>query len=279
MAEGNQEAPRALISFINQQVEKGDEISAEIALLAESFALQFRGTEIERDLIAAHMIALAKSRQFDAAFTLLYSQTEESRALMRRSSDTLFETLTDTSDDVTFLKYAALLLDDPHVSVSERVRMCMGERSLDIGFVDMADRLLLSVSKAVETSQFVQLKARLLLMQGRAFEALDLLARLDLPTQTPAMAEAYFAAGAFDAAAGVFRELGEDRQHFEAAYRSASSPVEGLQNAGVVESLRRVRQTIPEIDTDSLQGIAQLIEASEAARADIDQLLGGLATP
>ncbi len=279
LAEGNQEAPRALISFINQQVEKGDEISAEIALLAESFALQFRGTEIERDLIAAQMIALAKSTQFDAAFALLYSQTDDSRSLMRRSVDTLFDTLAETSDDVTFLKYAVLPLEDRYVSTSERVRMRMAERGLDIGFVDLAERLLLSVVEAAETSQFVQLKSRLLLEQGRAFEALDLLAKLDLPDETAAVGEAYFAAGAFDAAAEVFAQVGADRQQFEAAYRSGSASVEGIENADVVQTLRRVRQDLPEIDTESLEGIAQLIEASEAARSDIGMLLGALPSP
>jgi hypothetical protein len=152
----------------------------------------------------------------------------------------------------------------------------MAERALEIGFVDLADRLLRSIEDGTETSRFIQLKSHLLLRQGRAFEALDLLAKLNLPEDTEAMAKAYFEAGAYDAAAGVFSELGAERQQFEAAYRSASASVEGLESADLVQALRRVREPPPEIDTDTLQGVSQLIEASEAARLDIDRFLDGL---
>lgn len=270
---GAVEAPLALISFINRQVAEGEEISPEIALLAESFALQFRGTEIETDLVAGHMLALAKSGQFDAAFSL-FMETEFDQDSYQDAIASLFQTLTDDADDVTFLKYASLQAYDRHQRLDEDVLLEMADRSLRAGFPRIARKLLGSVVQRASTDGYLRLEADLLLAEGDSERALGLLARLPDQNETRTAAAAHFTAQNYAAAAEIYGALGDDAQQFEAAFRSQDVALDSLERAEPVESLRRLQaeETVQDIPTDILE-INALLGVSKRVRQDTDTIL------
>lgn len=270
---GAVEAPLALISFINRQVAEGEDISPEIALLAESFAMQFRGTEIETDLVAAHMLALAKSGQFDPAFAL-FMETEFDQDTYKDSIARLFQTLTGAADDVTFLKYASLLAYDRSLKLDEPVLLEMADRSLRAGFPRIARKLLGSVVQLVTSEAYIRLKADLLIAEGDSEGALGVLSVLNEGPETRTAAAAHFEARNYAAAAEIYGALGESDKQFEAAFRSQDVALETLERADAVDSLRRLQADEGEqaIPSDIAQ-INALLGASARVREDTDTIL------
>jgi tetratricopeptide (TPR) repeat protein len=277
LADGAVEAPVALISFIKKQVRNGKDISPETALLAESYALQFRGTEIEKDLIAAHMIALAQSGQFREAIELL-RETPLPNEDYNESIADLFSTLTKSADDVTFLKYALLPLEEKQMSVEEDIRLMIAERALDLGFDKVAERLLGTIAKRKTSRSFERLMGELMLRKGLHDLALAFLERSETSDVSAARAEALFESGQYEQAAQAFESLGDAGQSYEAAFRSANVQTPDADVAGSIDALRRLQAARPELTDeagapDSL-GMAQaLIGVSEALISDTRLLL------
>lgn len=270
---GTVEAPLALIAFINRLVREGEEISPEIALLAESFVVQFRGTEVEADLITAQMLALAKSGQFDKAFSLVshfeFTNDNEVGDISR-----LFDILTLNAEDVIFLKYASLLASDNTMRLDEGVLLDMADRSLKAGFPRIARKLLASVVQLVGSENFVRMMADLLFVEGDSAGALDLLASLPNKADSHTAAMANFEAQNYVAAAEMFRVLGDEDLQLEAAFRSRGVALDSLDLPEPVVSLRRL-QTDTAIDSEAsdIAQINELLGIGLRVREDTDALL------
>lgn len=273
MAESSQEAPRALISYINRRTGTGEEISSEMALLAESFALQYRGTDIELELVAAQMISLAKSGQFEGAFDLLLKAHGEGRDLGKSVSD-LFFVLSDVANDVTFLKYAPIPVSTLDLEVSEAARIRIVERALSLGFNEVADDVLNSLVQEAGSRNYNRLRAAVLVGEGKYDLALALLSADGTPEDNNAIADANFRSGNFEAAARGFRETGLSEQEFEAAFRSTEVPLGDWEGEEMVSTLRRL-QLNEELDESvgELAVVKNLLIRNEQIRADTSVLL------
>ncbi len=95
--------PAALIKYVDQHLDAGEQIPADIALMVEAFASELRNDPLGPAMKRAYVLAAAKSNQFEKAFVGLESLEQRATAefsvgvrslvvseLVSSSSDTVF---------------------------------------------------------------------------------------------------------------------------------------------------------------------------------------------
>lgn len=273
IADNSYEAPRALIRFIDLQVANGKEISKDTAMLAEAYAAEYRNSELAPEITRAHMMALAKSGQFDAAFAVL----ETARSLGMGTDQLvsgLYQTLQAEADDVTFLKRTMALTEAEREQVSPRVRLDLGARLLELGFSDQAEATIAQVESSVMPREQQLLRGRIHLAMGHHRQAMAAAGTFTGDEFEALRADTLFATGQYEEAAAIYEKLGKPERAAAAAWKApAGSIPEMPEGSSLTRAADIAERTVPEAAGGLLARADALLSDATSLTADIEELL------
>ncbi|MEP4194583.1 MAG: hypothetical protein ABJL99_03000 [Aliishimia sp.] len=273
------ESPIALVKYIDLQVHNGEDISNETAILAEAFAFEHRESEIGPEIRRAHVIALAKSSQFDEAFSLYFksvSEFDDQYIIL----DQLYSILSTEAEDVVFLKYGLSNTSSMLEILSENSKLQISDRLISLGFVHEASTLLEGISNRTRPEQQKLLRAKVYNGQGRYSEVIDILKDEDGEEERKQRAIAQFYSGNFSAAAVEFQSIGDEFMLAESNWRDESGANISGSLSDFVQRYRRLREfAAPEVERGSLKGAEELLIRSVQLSESVSSLLEALPTP
>ncbi|MEL6619127.1 MAG: hypothetical protein AAFP16_09645 [Pseudomonadota bacterium] len=213
VASNEEQSAEAIIKFVESHLADGTAIDPEVATLIESYAVEMRDDPIGAELRRTHVLALAKSDQFDAAFSALY------RAKMNAGADVLadvnsrlLQLLTKEAADLTFLEYAfqavsqQLPIGDPVLALD------LAERLEKLGFAGQAETILNAEPEFQDTDRSRILKARIALALSRPREAEAQLFAVNTLEADGLRARAKNMAGEYSEAGALFAAVGEEER-------------------------------------------------------------------
>jgi hypothetical protein len=273
----DEQSAEALVKFVVSHLDADAQINPGVATLVEAYALQFRDDPMGAELRRAHVLALGKSGQFDAAFAAMDRVTDRGE----NSTDyellsLVFGLLAQNASDIAFLDHAFGQSSTSFGSIKSDVAMNIADRLVDLGFAREAESILLTRPSIPETEQLNFLKARIALSLSRPMEAQALVFGIDSTEADMLRAMAKTQARAFDDAHDLFAELGENESSQQTAWLSDSWADLVAQTEPVFGNVARVAQTQLDTSTD-LQGMLSRTNAaiaeSAAARTAIADLL------
>lgn len=267
ITEGNSdEAPLALIKFIDLQVSKGLPISQDTARLAEAFAMEHRDSEIGPSVRRAHIIALAKSGHFDDAFELERGGTYRLDSPISVRED-LYKILTLDASDPVFLKYSLSMNSKNVNEISRDTRVGISERLIGLGFYREARKILNSVSEEGRSDREKILTAQLLMREGEFEKAKIALEGSKEKHAMELFAETLFELGEFAAAAEVFLEVENEEMFFQSMWRGDLPVDTDIHSLEKVQNYRKLKAK-EGISRDSigLRSAGQLLEETVKMR-------------
>jgi len=277
VSSNSEQSAQALIAYVETQMETKGKVDEEIATLVEAYAMELRDAPIASDLLQAHVLALAKSGQFDRAIDVMArvnAQATGDRVQDLRSS--VLYLLTQDAGDDAFLRIA-FEQGAAHASqLSPKTRVNMARRLTELGFFSEAETLLASSSELPNGSAAQLLRAQISLGLSRPAEALALLFGVTGSQADALRAEAYAQTGDFDTAHTAFSALGDQNSSLRAAFLSDDWSVLLEPAEPVFGPVAQVAQT--ELRSDAaLEGMLQrtstALEESAQARRTIEALL------
>jgi len=201
---------QALVRRIETHWESGEDISFEVAQLAGAYASENRDATIHKDLIWAHVAALAASGAIHQAFDELRRiQSSENEALGNLENDVMSR-LAQKADDLEFLQYALPRLPGAVPKLEPSVDNSIAARFLSLGFVDAARSYLHGPARGTAQRERQILRARVALHEGRPRQAeVELLGLAGADVNT-LRAEARSRLGQHEAAAQLFASAGRE---------------------------------------------------------------------
>lgn len=276
--EGSPTSPGALVALVESKLENEESVSPETALTIEAYAFELSGSEMEKPLLRAHIIAAAKSGQFSKAFFELdesWPQVAERSEKIELQSIVVDE-LTKRSDDLTFVSTVFSNVDLWSPSMKREIWISVVQRLAKIGFPEKALEIIANKFGSSSDSEMQVLLAETNLEIGNYDTALQqVYSRTDARADS-IRARAQEGLGRNEVAHMIFNASGED----QAALRNArlaenwdeivgdDDPVFGAAKKMHGEALP---STNPE--PNMLENLTTLIGESEAARDTIANLL------
>ena len=278
VAEGNSvSSPEALVALVDAQLAANRPISREIASLIAAYAKEFRNTPQGAELRRAHVIALLKSGQFDAAFDAARilgadADTQSANALRR----SMLRELTTYASDIDFLHHIFARADTDIAALEEADIARLAGRFLDLGFPQRAERALATLSWGKTADETRLIAARVSLAMEKPFKAQADLLGVDGDTSDRLRAEAKRMAGAHDDAHRLFASMNDAGLAEESAWLA-----EGWRDLlprdapifGPVSALSVPEPTSEEAPVGMLARSAALLQESAEARQTLDDLL------
>jgi hypothetical protein len=263
------ESPLALIRFIDLQVSEGGDVSPEITKLADAYSVEYRNTDLGKDLRRVHILALTMNHQFGAAFEAL--NTEQSLGSIEiKTFDQVYNFLVTDSDDVTFLRHVMTLNEGQLLSIPEVVRAKMAKRVLELGFAEKSQKIADTIEGEKNALDRILLNASILIKEKNYVDAIELLSTSEDPALLELLTEAYIGVRAFDNASSTLNRLGESTRVNELrsllsemiiATQNATEPVETSQAAQIESSgALSQAQTLAESARELKNELADLLE-------------------
>lgn len=221
VSSNDQQSAQALIKYIDTHLDRDTEMNDDIATLVEAYAIEMRGDPLGEELRRAHVLALAKSNQFDAAFDALDRvrpgrNTSDSDVLY----SALVELLARDAEDSTFLRYAFKFISDRSADVSRRTAKLVADRLVNLGFYEEVNSFLLGHQDPPKTVADRLLDARVALGLRKPSEALALLGKLESDEAMALRAQALSLVGDHELAYDLFDSLGNNSERQKAAWLS-----------------------------------------------------------
>ncbi|MCV3269878.1 tetratricopeptide repeat protein [Roseobacter sinensis] len=274
------ETPQAMIALVNSRLDEGKAISADVALLIETYAFEWRDSPIAQDLQRAHVIASAYSDQFDKAFEALENELVTADPdLLNELRSLIFSALSSNADDITFLD--AFFAEFPTnasalsiVSVEATV-----SRLLELGFAAEAEAILadLPADRANDDLRLLHAEALIAMRQPEA--ALTVLGLVQSDLSVPLKARALSQLGDNKEAFSLFETLDAEQDAVRAAWL-ANEWTELVESDAPVFGQARVlsEEAIPPVAAEDgmLEMIGSAVEQSSSARTTLEEILGGL---
>lgn len=218
VASNETQSATALIKFVDSHLKDGTRIAEDVATLVESYAMEMRDDPLGPDLRRTHVLALAKSGQFDAAFAALERAKDASPDSTFATLDaTLMTIVTEEADDVAFLERAFAVAADG-LSDAPEVTVAVAQRLQSLGFAAEAETLLRTEEDLPRGDDVKLLRSRIALDLSRPLEAEAQLFGVDGPDADRLRAQAREMAGDFAEAVELFETLGEDERSRSAAW-------------------------------------------------------------
>ncbi|WP_299684847.1 hypothetical protein [uncultured Tateyamaria sp.] len=279
VSSNEQQSAEALIQFVDSHLEEDTLIDQSVATLVEAYAIEMRGDPLGVELKRTHVLALAKSGQFDEAFKAL------GRMRLRDNGETeralrvlLLGIVTRTAPDVVFLERAFEQSRRGQDRIDPAVGFAMAERSAALGFPQLAELLLTSAQDLPVSSRSKELRARIALDLGRPFEAEAQLFSVESETADRLRARAKTMAQNYAGAMSIFDRLGEEDKSVRAAWLaedwSRLDDTEDTTFAPVANVIKTPMEASD--DLDGMMGrMSDAVSESQQARAVIQSLLDG----
>jgi len=182
VGEGNEYSPKALTELIENMYQSRKALAPDLPDLVTAYATEYRGTDLEGELIRTQVVALALVGRFKEAFAAqeelqkLDSEIENHAALT-----SLLTLMSERADDVTFLRYAI----DSKTGGSEDVSAQLGEQMagklLGLGFPDEAEMWLKKSGDSLNNKKRRMMQAEIEVARKQPYRALVELVGLSEP--------------------------------------------------------------------------------------------------
>ena len=254
--DNGEQSPEALIALVETQLLAAQPIEPEIANLIEAYAKELKGDELGPELRRAHVLALAKSGQFDRAFDAteeLGGDTEDDAAVKLRLR--LLEELTAAAGDIVFLEHVFEQSERDIVRLPVRKKMALATRMVNLGFAKHAQGIVASIPSRPRMDDRQLLAARI---------ALD----LSQPMRT--LAELVEMTGEeADLMRAKAKQLAGSHEEAYALYRAANAPQEAEQAAWLADDWSSLALN----ENPAFGPILALSEAEAVPSNEIDGML------
>jgi hypothetical protein len=212
-------APEALISLVATRLEEGLPIEPKMAELVEAYARELEETELGPALRHTHVLALIKSGQFDQAFDAMNALNSDATPADTHALRALFlHELTATAGDVVFLDLFFRHQQAELTRLPVEDKMALSTRLLALGFADLAQKVIATLSDRPKRPARQELAARIALALDQPFHAQAELIGLDTPEAKLLRAQAKEMAGAHADAHALYQEAGHTSAASAAAW-------------------------------------------------------------
>ncbi len=186
------EAPKAIVANIDALIEAGTPVPIRYQELAVAFASEYRKDPLGIELSRVNILALTSAHKFDDAFSELVKASEVFKLPPDKQTASYFlETLTESSEDIAFLKYS-FSVRELGLELDPETENLAANRLIEFGFPEVAAkfldsaasgnvgraRRLLRAEAALEQRRPKQAEAELLGLSGRKVEELRARARI-----------------------------------------------------------------------------------------------------
>ncbi|MEL6960654.1 MAG: hypothetical protein AAGL89_17080 [Pseudomonadota bacterium] len=259
VASNEQQSAEALIQFVDSHLAAGTLIDEDVATLVEAYAIEMREDPLGAELKRAHVLALAKSGQFDKAFDAL----DRIGSGADRSAETDLHTpligiVTSNAPDVVFLERVFDHAEQQRPISIPAISLSAAQRLTDLGFPNVAEAVLAQQEALPNSARVKELRARIALDLGRASEAEALLFSVEGQRADELRAEARQLSDDFSSASELFANLGNDD--------------ESNRNAWLAEDWDR----LAEADNGPFSAVTRVIDALVEDSGEPDGMLGRL---
>ncbi|MFK7744698.1 MAG: hypothetical protein AB8B47_06580 [Roseobacter sp.] len=277
------EAPEATISLIDRLVDQGLPVPADIALLAEAYALELRQDKNSEEMFRAFVLAAIHSEQFTKAYQEIHSAKANLNAELRKTlTSEYFKKASDSQDDALFLStYFNEFLND-RSDVDALVAARFAKRLFELGFADEASRLTDEISDANDTTELRLLRAEAFKWRRDLPSVLAELDGLDTPAANMLRAEALEEIGNAVAAAQEFSSVANPERASSTVWlspdwRQNMDPDDPI--FGRIQQVTSEQTTMIAAGNNMLSESQQAIDASAMTRETITTLLNNLSLP
>ena len=257
VASNEAQSAEALIQFVDSHLAADTLIDGSVATLVEAYAIEMRGHPLGAELKRAHVLALAKSGQFDEAFDALRRlKSRDGTKTERDLRVLLLGIVTRNAPDVVFLERAFDYGRDAQAITNALTNFAMAERSAALGFPQLAELIANKADGLPVSAKSKELLARIALDLERPFEAEEHLFGVETDTANRLRARANSMTQNYETVASIFAQLGEEDRSLRAAWL-----------AGDWSSLDRD-------ETHRFAPVTDLIETQMDTSENLDGMLG-----
>ncbi|ABG29999.1 hypothetical protein CEP88_11690 [Roseobacter denitrificans] len=174
------ETAEAIIELIDRQVAAQTPVEADVALLAETYALELRNSEKGPVMLRAFVLAAASSGQYTKAFETLDTQNSALDVQTRTELTSFaFTELADGATDIDFLEAYFDLFSGKKDDLNQKAIVATAQRLFDLGFHTEAASVLLNRPIEPLSPDARLLKSRLALLENDYQQSYDLISDLN----------------------------------------------------------------------------------------------------
>lgn len=279
VAESNaQPSADAVLKLIDQRLAAKQEISFDLAQLAGAYTQENRGAELGQNLARAYLSALAASGAFGQSFSefdrLSADLAPHSQNQVRQ---TLIEYLTESADDLNFLRYTlAGRAGDPK-SLSPEIASKVAKRLLENGFETTALDFVSAPMPGPEGRAQRLIRAEIALAQNRPRQAEVELIGINGTEADALRAQALDLAGEHRAASEYFTASDQPNKAQNAAWMAEDWEQISTSEDPVLQNVARLMQAGGTSSDPQMTGVLaqnrRLLEDSAKARETLGNLL------
>ncbi|KIC49628.1 hypothetical protein RA29_08120 [Tateyamaria sp. ANG-S1] len=272
-----QQSAEALVRYVDTHFAAGRVIEQDVATLVEAYATEFKDSPLGEELRRTHVLALAKSGQFDGAFVALGDlplNRVKDKSVDLRSA--VLQVLSSDASDATFAEHAFENISRHRGAISQNAALSIANRLIDLGFFAEAEHLLSTQNDIPQTSGNRVLRAKISLGLARPFEAQAVLRGLKGEEVSRLRAKASILAGDHDQAHEILSDLGDEKSSLEAAWLSNDWRTNVASNAPVLGAAAEVASLQVDVPTEldgMLTRLQTTLQDSADARNVIEQLI------
>lgn len=276
VASNEQQSAEALIKFVDSHLATDTVIEENVATLVEAYALEMRDHPIGEELQRTHVIALAKSGQFDRAFEALHRIRDPHSENVKLALDaSLFKLLTKNADDIVFLDHTFTQLEKSGSWDDPNINLVVAERLISLGFTHQAEAILMAHSELSDSSLARLLRSRIALAQNRPIEAEALTFGITSIDADRLRAEANLQMGNYAQAQAMFLRLGDKQKREHAIWLSDNWTDLESGETSVFSSVARLASIELSNDPD-IEGMLARTSSSVAESAQAREIINSL---
>ncbi|KPN61808.1 hypothetical protein SAMN04488527_103168 [Aliiroseovarius crassostreae] len=277
-------APVAALEFVNSRITQDQPVPERFLEILSTYAFEQRDLPLGADLKSAEIRARVMASDFNEAFVQMKMAQKANLfddEKLGNLQQFVFSKLEKNGSDAQFLRYVSGA-SSALGFLDEGLKTSLSARLSDLGFSSQA-RALLDTATVVPDPSRRLVYATIALLEGKSEVALGYLAGLETPEANLLRAQAWEVSGDFDAAAEIYRTLGETEKQVKAELRGGDW--DGLSQSGPValKDMGRLISASSTQDVDqnvgSLARNASILTESAAMRTTIENLLTELPHP
>ncbi|QFT58375.1 hypothetical protein FIU94_06005 [Sulfitobacter sp. THAF37] len=271
------QSPEALIALVDTQMRDNQPVSHETASLIEAYAQELRETALGPELRRAHVLALAKSGQFDQAFDAfqaLGGEKDDTASASLRAQ--LLNETAETAEEVVFLEHLFRQTPAQLAGVPPATRMKIAERYFALGFDHAAREIIETLPDQPVNRDRQMLAARIALRLERPAQARSALLGLDSAEADLLRAEAQRMSGALDEARRLYLRAGREQDAVNTAWLADDWDALSAEEPSIFGPVAAVAAQNTAADPTGEGMLARTVEALEEsgnARAVLSELL------
>ena len=276
VASNEQQSAEALIMFVDSHLAADTLIEDNIATLVEAYALEMRDHPVGKELRRTHVLALAKSGQFDEAFEALKQiRGADSDKTKRDLNASLLSLLTKNADDIAFLDHIFSQIESSQSWDDPNINLAVAERLVSLGFGHQAESILMAHPEFSDSQSVRLLRARIALAQNRPFDAEAFSFGINSIDADRLRAEANLRMGNFAQAQAMYLRLGDSQNSEQAIWLSEDWTDLASGETSMFASVARLASTeLP--DDPSIEGMLARTSASVAESAQARDIISSL---